>query len=294
MSFAENLQTIRKQHNLTQDDLAAKLDVTRQAVSKWESGNGYPEMEKIMLLCDMFECSMDALLKGDIATDERKTKEQYEKLFNARSIFFALGVVFILLGVTLFLAFLSLAPEDTPEQEKFTLIGIAVLLCFVAVSVAIFIIYGLKTDEFKRKHPVIENLYTEDEISAYNKKFPIYIAAGVGLIIFGVIAMFLIFALSPTLTQTTAPVAILMAFITVGVFALVYAGMQKSKYELSDYNFEKTSPLSEKISGVIMLSATAIFLLLGFVFSAWEWSWAVFPIGGIACAIVDTILKKNN
>ncbi len=294
MSFAENLQTIRKQHNLTQDDLATKLDVTRQAVSKWESGNGYPEMEKIMQLCDMFDCSMDTLLKGDIATDERKTKEKYEKLFNARSIFFALGVGFILFGVTLFLAFLSLAPTDTPEQEKFIYIGIAVLLCFIAVSVAIFIIYGLKTDEFKRKHPVIENLYTEEEISAYNKKFPIYIAVGVGLIIFGVIAMFLTFALSQTLAQTTAPIAILMLFITAGVSTIVYAGMQKGKYELSDYTPEKKSPLSEKISGVIMLSATALFLLLGFIFSAWEWCWAVFPIGGIACAIVDTILKKNN
>ena len=50
MSFAENLKSIRKERNLSQEDLAEILDVSRQAVSKWELGDGYPEVEKLLLL----------------------------------------------------------------------------------------------------------------------------------------------------------------------------------------------------------------------------------------------------
>ena len=48
MGFSENLQNLRKIKNMSQEQLAEKLDVSRQAVSKWESGNGYPETEKII------------------------------------------------------------------------------------------------------------------------------------------------------------------------------------------------------------------------------------------------------
>ena len=58
MSFGENLQFYRKRKDITQEQLAEQLDVSRQTVSKWESGSSYPEMEKILQLCDLFECPM--------------------------------------------------------------------------------------------------------------------------------------------------------------------------------------------------------------------------------------------
>ena len=66
MSFSDNLQVLRKRNNLTQEQLAEQLEVSRQAVSKWESVQSYPEMEKLLIICDMFHCDMDSMFKGDM------------------------------------------------------------------------------------------------------------------------------------------------------------------------------------------------------------------------------------
>ena len=64
--FSENLKKIRKEHNLSQEQLADMLGVSRQAVSKWESDAAYPEMDKIIMLCDKFNINIDDLLHKDI------------------------------------------------------------------------------------------------------------------------------------------------------------------------------------------------------------------------------------
>ena len=64
MSFGDNLRTIRKQKNISQDDLASRLNVSRQAVSKWEQNSGYPEMEKLIQLSAILEVSLDYLVLG--------------------------------------------------------------------------------------------------------------------------------------------------------------------------------------------------------------------------------------
>lgn len=68
MGFAENLKQIRKQNNLSQEDLAALLDVSRQAVSKWEQGTGYPEVEKLLQLSNKLNVSLDSLMATEILT----------------------------------------------------------------------------------------------------------------------------------------------------------------------------------------------------------------------------------
>lgn len=62
MNLAENLKKIRKENNLSQEQLAEKLSVSRQSVSKWESGQAYPEMDKVLQLCKLFNISVDDLL----------------------------------------------------------------------------------------------------------------------------------------------------------------------------------------------------------------------------------------
>ena len=54
MNLSENLKKIRKQHNLSQEQLAEKLGVSRQSVSKWESNQAYPEMDKMLQICQIF------------------------------------------------------------------------------------------------------------------------------------------------------------------------------------------------------------------------------------------------
>lgn len=70
MSFAENLQTIRKNNHLSQEELAEMLGVSRQAVSKWELGEGYPEVEKLLILSNKLNVSLDSLMGGSIPKNE--------------------------------------------------------------------------------------------------------------------------------------------------------------------------------------------------------------------------------
>ena len=66
MSFAENLKQLRKERQLSQEDLAEILDVSRQAISKWEQGIGYPEVEKLLLLSSKLSVSLDSLMETEI------------------------------------------------------------------------------------------------------------------------------------------------------------------------------------------------------------------------------------
>ena len=80
-NFKENLRKIRKENNLSQEQLADELGVSRQAISKWESGAAYPEMDKIIALCDKFNLNIDDLLHKDIK--EVKGEEESNKKLNA-------------------------------------------------------------------------------------------------------------------------------------------------------------------------------------------------------------------
>ena len=74
MSFAENLKQLRKEKQLSQEELAEILDVSRQAVSKWEPGIGYPEVEKLLLLSSKLNISLDSLMATEI-TQRPNTKK---------------------------------------------------------------------------------------------------------------------------------------------------------------------------------------------------------------------------
>ena len=78
--FSENLKKIRKEHNLSQEQLADELGVSRQAISKWESSQAYPEMDKIIALCDKFNLNIDDLLHRDIK--EVKSEEESKNKIN--------------------------------------------------------------------------------------------------------------------------------------------------------------------------------------------------------------------
>ncbi len=80
MNLADNLKKLRKDNNLSQEQLAESLGVSRQSVSKWESGSAYPEMDKVLLLCKLFNVGVDELLNQDIK--EVKEKKQSKNTMN--------------------------------------------------------------------------------------------------------------------------------------------------------------------------------------------------------------------
>ena len=80
MSFGKNLQFLRHlKGNITQEELAEKMNVSRQTVSKWELGAAQPEMEKAVELCGLFNCTLDDLFRGDmVACGEAYTNLRVE------------------------------------------------------------------------------------------------------------------------------------------------------------------------------------------------------------------------
>jgi len=81
MKLSENIKRIRKENNLSQEQLAEKLGVSRQAVSKWESGQSYPEMDKVLTICNLFGYNMDELMNENIkeVNDTKQSKINLNK-----------------------------------------------------------------------------------------------------------------------------------------------------------------------------------------------------------------------
>ncbi|MFS0724358.1 helix-turn-helix domain-containing protein [Paenibacillus sp. 1P07SE] len=65
MRLGEQIRTIRSKENLTQEQLGQKMNVTRQAIYKWENGKGYPDIQNLIKISELFEISLDELIKGD-------------------------------------------------------------------------------------------------------------------------------------------------------------------------------------------------------------------------------------
>lgn len=298
MGFSENLQVLRKMRNMSQEQLAERLDVSRQAVSKWESGSGYPETEKLISICEIFNCSMDEIIKGKITADVNREKKEYEELMNKFSKGIASAIGLILLGVTILLYFGGISGSEE-LQEKNGIIGVIILLLCVLIAVPIFIILGMKKEDFVKKNPKLANIYSEDEISKFNSKFPMAIAGSIALILLGVILLIALYGMELVDESSTIPVVILMCSVTIAVPLIVYFGIQKDKYDIEKYNkensegYKKENNMVGKICGVIMLIATILFLVSGLVYDMWHINWIVYPIGGIMCGIVSIILNKQ-
>ena len=74
MKFGEKLQKLRKERGLSQEGLAEMLNISRQAISKWESGQSYPEMDKLINISDIFGVTLDSLIKdNEIQNDTQNT-----------------------------------------------------------------------------------------------------------------------------------------------------------------------------------------------------------------------------
>ena len=81
MKFHEKLQNLRKNAGMTQLELAEKLMVSRQAISKWETGNAVPDLENIISICDLFGVSLDCLVRDTgIVETEEKIQDTAEKM----------------------------------------------------------------------------------------------------------------------------------------------------------------------------------------------------------------------
>lgn len=302
MTFGENLQFLRKRSGLTQEELAEKMEVSRQSVSKWESNAAYPEMDAIIRLCGLFSCDMDTLLRGDVSRRFGEDAAAYDQHMNAFSAAIAAGVGLILGGVTLMLFLIVLGVVE----------GLATMAFFVLliVAVVVFIVAGMNHDAFQRRHPNAGPCYTPEEMERFERRFPILIAVPVALILLGVLAAIAINSFAAPMagaifhTDTVSPSqmeciemfsgALLLLCVTVAVTVLVWAGIQHSKYGFPE---EPQTPAERRVGrlwGFGMLAATAVFVGLGLTMDLWDKAWVIYPVAALICAAITVLLKKDD
>lgn len=100
MSISERLQELRKQTNYSQEEIAEKLGVTRQAISKWESGQGNPDINNIIKLSEVYSTSTDYLLTG-IGSDNKTVQIECTKKNQNRVSKKVITIIFICIGVVI-------------------------------------------------------------------------------------------------------------------------------------------------------------------------------------------------
>ena len=290
MSFSENLQHLRKKEGMTQEQLAERLDVSRQAVSKWESAQSYPEMDKILQICEMFHCDMNTLVQGDVTESEKEDTAGYEQQMNRYSLLVASAVSIIISAVGLFVILEELLKGAI--HEDLLAIGMFVI---IAAAVSILIVTGINHEYFRKRYSVIQDFYTEDERYNFNRKFAMAVAAGVCLIFFGLCLNMGLGYMGNAVIEEMGG-GIFLFCVAAAVWIFIYFGTQKEKYDIERYNqinqgtLKKGEKLIGKISGVIMLLAVAIFLYLGLAHDMFRTAWVVFPVAGILCAVAGIIV----
>jgi len=294
MAFSDNLQYLRTQAGTTQEALAEELHVSRQSVSKWESGASFPEMETLLALCDLYRVSLDDLLRGDVRDSLVEDTARYDAFMTrfARQVSLAVGA--ILAGLAAMSILYGWDPSDRTEMA-----ASALFLLVVTASTVVLVAAGVQNSNFRRKHPTIADFYTEEERDAFHQRFVWYVAGGVGAILFGVALVALLQAFLPAEERWEGLVNGAFLLILAGaVTVLIYSGMQEDKYKIWKYNRDNNpTPEAKKrlnligtTCGALMTLVTAAYVGLGLAQNAWWTAWWLFPVGGILCGVVSIVL----
>lgn len=252
-------------------------------------------MDTLLRICDLYDVNMDTLLRGSVEESRVSDTARYDDFMNRFSLRMALSISAIIAGVALMIVLNAYNPSDS-----FEMLAGALFMLIVTISVVVIVASGIQYDNFRKKHPVIQDFYTEEEKDAFHQKFVWYIAGGVGAILFGVVLLIGVFAFLPEKEPyESISAAVFLLLIAGAVFSFVYGGIQEDKYKIWKYNRDNNpDPESKKrldlagaVSGAIMLTATAIYVGLGFTRNAWGTAWWVFPVGGILCGVVHVAMS---
>ncbi len=295
--FPENLSLLRRQAGYTQESLAEAMGVSRQAVSKWESGQAMPEAATLVDLADLLDCSLDQLMRQELSGlepqeaalgEDGSSQAEQEAAFQAYaahmdrfSMTIATGVALVLVGVAALLMAYGWLGN--------TALVVLPLFVFLAGAVFLFVWGGISHDDFQKTHPDVPILWTQEEREGFRRLFRLGMALAVAGVLADVALMVLL--VSRAGGQEAAQVRAVALFMTVlagCVWIFVYLGIQEEKMSGRAAAKEPDDPLS----GVIMMSATILFLLAGFIWGRWHPAWVVFPVGGILWGIVDTVRNK--
>lgn len=313
MSFRDNLQHVRATRNMTQEQLAMLLGVSRQSVSKWEAERAYPEMDKLLKLCDLFGCTLDELVSGDLTARPPDTASSmphakvpqdvtgYDQAMRTFARKLSIGVSIPILGLSLSMLLLGL--EFVTEIDLWSYIGVVVLIG-AGIGVAVILPALFEHRGFRKAHPFVEDFYTIDQKDRARSTMVTGLVVGIGLIMGGLAAVLLLQAV-----QWLASSVFLM-LCGVGVFAIMYGCMLGSRCNLTAYNQKSLYDMNElqidalddeglqararrakrerSVYKFVMCIATAVGLVLLFVpaLGAGRWFWLSWVVGGVLCGAI--------
>ena len=289
--FSQNLQKLRAEKNISQEQLADKIGVSRQSISAWESGKSSPELEKLIALSELFEISLDELT-GEISTKKVNfNKKDYEKSYQKIALIRALGMFILFAG-------LAIAAYFSGSTASFNVLAGVGLMLSLAISVPLLILAknfdNSETENLLDYNIEIDKIFSKNEIrQAKNIKNSSTMA--LASTIFTAIATHQIIYHFSDLGINLAN-TIFMTLLGIGISASTYGNSIFSKinnfYEIENKDEEKDSKIGF-FAAIIMLSITAVYLTYSFITNNWDSAKIFYPIGGIAIAIYAIYVKKR-
>lgn len=317
MILADKIIKLRKKNGWSQEELADKMNVSRQAVSKWEAAQTTPDLEKILQLGKLFGVTTDYLLKDEMEDEEftdgtEDTPVRKISLAQANEYIAQRIEASKKIAVATFLCIISFIPlllltaisqfTDLPISENAASgIGVVAIFPIVAVAVIMFIRTGFKNApyEFLEEEP-FETEYgvtglAKERQKAYRDTYMKCNYIGVGTCVLAPVPILCgAFAGNELLMMILLCVTILMVGIGVMLFIVAgvrWASLQKLLKEGDYAEKKKKSKTSEAIESVYWLAATAIYLGWSFLSGDWNITWIVWPVAAVLSAGVELVCK---
>ena len=307
----------------SQEEMAEKLSVSRQAVSKWESAQSTPDLQKVLRLAEIFGVSTDYLLKDELksetgteileyAAEESSVRSVSMEEANAfmewrrktgPTLAGAVALCIISPALLIFLAGLSDSHIGNISENMATGAGISVLLLLVAAAVVIFVSYSIHGQQYEYlEKERIETAYgvtglVQERKKDYESTFTRGIAAGVTLCILAVIPMFAAIAFSQPDYIITATVSILLLLVAVGVFFIVRVStingsyvilLQEGEYTPEEKRYKKKT---EVFTTAYWCIVTAIYLAWSFQTREWDKAWILWAVAGVLFGGVRAVMR---
>ncbi|MDO4344118.1 MAG: helix-turn-helix transcriptional regulator [Eubacteriales bacterium] len=320
MILSEKISLLRKKNGWSQEELAQQLGVSRQSVSKWEGSQSVPDLDKLLLMSQIFGVSVDYLVKDEKGSEDIEYTQSApdtsfpsvsveeancflsDRIAAAKQI--AAGVsICILSPVTLLLLGGLSNLEHTPVTEAMAAgFGISVLLCMVACAVVLFIRSGMKLEKYKY---ITENEFSSEygvtgiAKTRQEQYAPTYlkgICAGVAACILGVIPLLIAGCFEAPDLILISCLCLLLIFCAAAVPVLIIVGMTNESFHqlLQEGDFtpdgKRRSRRSSAISTAYWCIVTAIYLAVNYDNRHWDITWVVWPIAGVLFAALMGIL----
>lgn len=327
MIIADKILYLRKKNNLTQEELAEKLNVSRQSISKWESATSIPDITKIMDMAHFFSVSTDYLLKDEIEYPESEgtvepPSEHLVLIEEANSFIsttrkygkkVAKGV-FICIISPIVLIFLSVATEKGQWYGLSEAAGIGIGLVFlfvsVAIAVAIFITAGqlIKPHAFLREGAFelsfgVSSVIKEQQ-NAFSPRRTRTLITSIFMFIGAPLPLILVSLLGFNDVMMTAMLVVLLIVVAIGVYNLIVCETQKDSYEMllgeGEYKIKNQGAFNmseykkkERIGGIYWPIIVALYLGISFFTEAWGISWIIWPIAALLFSAIMAFMSKE-